>query len=216
MEQAALAERLRLAGASGTDGHAAQLAAAAAEADAQQARQQLAALQQQLADAESAAEQAWSAAQAAQATARKLEADLEDLSSAYSTLDAHAGALQQQIDELQVELRRHPAAEPGAAAGHDGSVSEAEVERRVTVAREEAQQEADDAMTDLLVCLGQEEAKVGLAAPRLRRRSPLQESQPVTCGWCLAAGGAAAGAAGGAWRRLRCAAGQHRGSGGGR
>lgn len=155
-EHAALAERLRLAGASGADGPAARMAAAAAQADAEQARQQLA-------EAEQAAEQARSAAQAAQAAARKLEADLEDLSAAYSTLDAHAGALQQQTDGLQRELRELRQQQAGGAEFR-GGISEAEVEQRVATARVEAQQEAqreaDDAMADLLVCLGQEEAKV--------------------------------------------------------
>lgn len=143
---------------------------AAAEAEAQAARQQAAAAQAQVAEADAAAERARGDAQAAQAAARKLETDLEDLSAAYSTLDAHAGSLQQQLDALQAELaaaRQQQAASSsaGAAAAAGGGISEDEVERRVAAARSEAaaeaQAEADEAMTDLLVCLGQEEAKVG-------------------------------------------------------
>ena len=179
-EQAALEQRLRLAGtasaAAAADGHAAHAAVAAAEAEAHAARQQLAAVQAQLAEAEGVAERARGDAHAAQAAARKLETDLEDLSAAYSTLDAHSGLLQQQLDALQAELAaaRQGQGSPDTAAGAGaaaaaaaagGGLSEAEVERRVAAARAEAaaeaQAEADESMTDLLVCLGQEEAKVG-------------------------------------------------------
>ena len=98
--------------------------------------------------------------------------DLEDLSAAYSTLDAHAGSLQQQVEQLQLAAEQRKQQQQGAQApssggdssgdgGGGGGISEAEVQRQVEAARQEAQQEADDAMGDLLVCLGQEEAKVG-------------------------------------------------------
>ena len=174
-EQEVLEQRLRLAGsasnAAAADGHAAHAAVAAAEAEVQATRQQAAAAQAQLAEAAAEAERARNDAQAAQAVARKLETDLEDLSAAYSTLDAHAGSLQQQLDALQAELaaarqqQNTAGAAAAAAAAGGGGVSEDEVEQRVAAAREEAaaeaQAEADEAMTDLLVCLGQEEAKVG-------------------------------------------------------
>ena len=82
-------------------------------------------------------------------------------------------SLQAAADTLRLLLLWLPACLPGtasaaagaAAAAGGGGVSEDEVEQRVAAAREEAaaeaQAEADEAMTDLLVCLGQEEAKVG-------------------------------------------------------
>ena len=173
-EAAALSERLRLGAAAAGDGG---LAAQAARAEAAAARQQLAAAQQQLAEAEAEAERARGDAQAAQAAARKLETDLEDLSAAYGNLDAHAGTLQQQVDQLQDELAQQRAAAAAAApaaadqqqpaAAALGGASEEEVQRQLAAARAEgaaeAQAEADEAMTDLLVCLGQEEAKVRCA-----------------------------------------------------
>ncbi len=53
-------------------------------------------------------------------------------------------------------------------------VSEADVLRRVAeaveAAKREAEAEADDSMTDLLVCLGQEERKVQLLSEQLAAR----------------------------------------------
>lgn len=129
-------------------------------------------LAQQLREVEAEAQRARADAQAAQAAGRKLEMDLEDLSAAYSTLDAHAGSLQQQVEQLQLQLQLAAeqrkqqqqgteAPSSGSSSGEGGGISAAEVQRRVEAARQEAQQEADDAMGDLLVCLGQEEAKVG-------------------------------------------------------
>ncbi len=52
-----------------------------------------------------------------------------------------------------------------AAAGGDiaqqPAASEADIQRRIDAAVEEAQEESSESMNDLLVCLGQEEAKVG-------------------------------------------------------
>lgn len=75
----------------------------------------------------------------------KTEADLQSLSAAYAALDAHATELQARLD--------------GNGAG--GGVGEEEVEKLIQAAREEAESEANAAMEDLLVCLGEEEAKVG-------------------------------------------------------
>lgn len=164
-ECASLADRVRVNGSSQVH---AEGEAAAAAADAAAARQQLAAAQLAAAEAEVAAERARGDAQAAQAAARKLETDLEDLSAAYSNLDAHAGSLQSQVEQLELDLAaaRQQAGAAGPASGHQqgsdrGGVGEEEVRRQVEAARQEAAQEADEAMGDLLVCLGQEEAKVG-------------------------------------------------------
>lgn len=52
-----------------------------------------------------------------------------------------------------------------------GGLSEEEVQRRVeeaaAAAREEAEKEGEDQLTDLLVCLGQEEQKVALLSEKL-------------------------------------------------
>ncbi|KAL4452662.1 hypothetical protein ABPG75_008324 [Micractinium tetrahymenae] len=174
-ECTSLADRLRVNGSNHV--HAESEAAAAAAA-----RQQLVAAQQAAAEAETAAERARADAKAAQAAARKLETDLEDLSAAYSNLDAHAGSLHSQLERLESELAA--ARQQGGAAGPAGQhqqgsggdsssggrgrgVSEEEVQRRVEAARQEAAEEADEAMGDLLVCLGQEEAKVARLQERL-------------------------------------------------
>jgi pyruvate/2-oxoglutarate dehydrogenase complex dihydrolipoamide acyltransferase (E2) component len=165
-EHGALSERLRLSssgsGANGSaHGQSPELAAA---------QQAAAAAAQQLQEVEAEVQRAREDAQAARTAARKLEMDLEDLSAAYGTLDAHAGSLQQQVEQLQLELaaerrrqQQQGAQAPagGSSSGDVGGIGEAEVQRQVEAARQEAQQEADDAMGDLLVCLGQEEAKVG-------------------------------------------------------
>ena len=161
----AATERLQLNGSIGSG-----YQAAAAEADLASARHQLAAAQQQAAEAEAAAERARGDAAAAQAAARKLESDLEDLSAAYGTLDAHTGSLQSQVERLQAELAEAQAAAQqqqhagSSSGGGGGGISEAEVRQRVEAAAAEAAEaaaaEGDDAMGDLLVCLGQEEAKV--------------------------------------------------------
>jgi hypothetical protein len=55
-------------------------------------------------------------------------------------------------------------------------VDEADIQRRIEAAVEEAQRESDESMNDLLVCLGQEEAKVGRCSPPRR----LAADQPDT------------------------------------
>ena len=51
-----------------------------------------------------------------------------------------------------------------SAAAALPAVSEADIQRRIDAAVGEAQQESEESMNDLLVCLGQEEAKVGRCA----------------------------------------------------
>lgn len=142
----------RSGGSSVANGHLAPHAAAAAAEAAAEAE----GLRRQLAEAQAAAERAAGDLAAAQEAARKLETDLEDLSAAYSTLDGHADLLQQQVNRLQAEL----AAERQRAGGGSGPASSGEVEQRIAAARQEAEQAAEEGMVDLLVCLGQEEAKV--------------------------------------------------------
>ncbi|PSC74328.1 Arginine deiminase [Micractinium conductrix] len=174
----AATERLQLNGSIGSG-----YQAAAAEADLASARHQLAAAQQQAAEAEAAAERARGDAAAAQAAARKLESDLEDLSAAYGTLDAHTGSLQSQVERLQAELAEAQAAAQqqqhagSSSGGGGGGISEAEVRQRVEAAAAEAAEaaaaEGDDAMGDLLVCLGQEEAKVARLREQLEAMGDL-------------------------------------------
>ena len=77
----------------------------------------------------------------------KAEADLEGLSNAYAALDSHANQLQALLDQAMV-------------AGPATNGLTQDIEALLQAAREEAEQEANAAMEDLLVCLGQEEAKV--------------------------------------------------------
>lgn len=77
----------------------------------------------------------------------KAEADLEGLSTAYTALDSHANELQAKLDQAIVT---------GPAANGQPQ----DMEALLQAAREEAERDANAAMEDLLVCLGQEEAKV--------------------------------------------------------
>ncbi len=152
-ELAAVTDRPhRSSGSSVANGHLAPHAAAAAA----EAAAETEGLRRQLAEVQAAAERAVADLARAREAAQKLETDLEDLSAAYSTLDGHAESLQQQVDQLQAEL----VAERQRAGGGSGPVSSAEVEQRIAAARLEAEQAAEEGMVDLLVCLGQEEAKV--------------------------------------------------------
>jgi Uso1 / p115 like vesicle tethering protein, head region/Uso1 / p115 like vesicle tethering protein, C terminal region len=95
----------------------------------------------------------------------KAEADLEGLSTAYTALDSHATELQARLDKA---LLAPASSQPNTDAG-----GHPDVKALVQSARKEAEEEASAAMEDLLVCLGQEEAKVEklealLAEARLR------------------------------------------------
>lgn len=87
--------------------------------------------------------------QLARGEADKYARDLEDLSAAYNQLEVHS---------LQVEAQLRD-------AGGGGDVSQL-VEQARAEARAEAEAEQEEGLNDLLVCLGQEEAKV----ERLRAR----------------------------------------------
>jgi DNA repair exonuclease SbcCD ATPase subunit len=141
-------------------------------------REELAATQARAAALEREAADARADADDARAALRKVEADLEALSSAYATLDSHANDMQTQLERAELQQRLGGGA-PGAGA--------ADVEAAVAAAREEAQQEADASMDDLMVCLGQEEAKVQALAARLDALGG--RSEEVIAG-VLAAGGA--------------------------
>lgn len=164
-----MTERLRCATGNGTASQAALEAQAAAEAQADVLRQQLVVAQQQLLEVQAEVERARADMTAGQVAARKLEMDLQDLSAAYSTLDAHADSLQQQVDQLQCDLagarQRQDDVEVVGAGAQQGGTSQIELQQRLEAVRQEAQQEADDAMADLLACLGMEEAKVADWAP---------------------------------------------------
>jgi hypothetical protein len=137
------------------------------DAHAEMQHREAEALRARCAELEAEAGRARGEATDARAAALKLEADLEGLSSAYAALDAHAGELQAQLDRGGGGSGTVTSPPPPAPAG----VDEAEVRRReaaaADAARAEAAAEGDAAMEDLLVCLGQEEAKVAALAARL-------------------------------------------------
>lgn len=86
----------------------------------------------------------------------KAEADLEGLSSAYSALETHAAELQTRLDKP--ELMSH---QPDVAILENGNRSKKEIE------------DLNATLEDLLVCLGQQEARVAqlekeLAQERLK------------------------------------------------
>eukprot|EP00873_Tetraselmis_striata_P011622 jgi/Tetstr1/431886/TSEL_021376.t2 len=139
--------------------------ASQAEGDARAAREQLAALQKSHQQTQSDLDMERSAHEAQKAAAGKLEEDMADLSGAYNALESHSYSLESQVKELQLKLK----AMGDVAASQAGSADEAAIQARIEEALAEAQAEADESMTDLLECLGQEEAKV------VRLREKLEE-----------------------------------------
>lgn len=95
-------------------------------------------------------------AQHLQQALAKAEADLEGLSTAYNALDSHATELQARLDRALLQSTTSGGGGNGAANGGRGQ----DLEALIQAARKEAEEEANAAMEDLLVCLGQEEAKV--------------------------------------------------------
>eukprot|EP00955_Chlamydomonas_euryale_P095283 364928-Chlamydomonas_euryale.AAC.3 len=134
---------------------------------------EVAQLQQQLAAALQEVRAAREEAASSTAAAARHEADLRDLSTAYNALEGHSFGLEGQLREAQAKLAAVGLpAESGAAIGSAGLpgpgwVSETDVVAREGAAREAAEREAEEQLTDLLVCLGQEEAKVGTLSVRL-------------------------------------------------
>ena len=92
-----------------------------------------------------------SEAERLQQALNKAEADLEALSNAYTALDSHATELQARLDKALASQQQ---------IGNGDRNSDDDIEALLQAAREEAEQDANAAMEDLLVCLGQEEAKV--------------------------------------------------------
>ncbi|GIL59792.1 hypothetical protein Vafri_14513, partial [Volvox africanus] len=150
-----------------------ELRAGRAEQELAMLRQQLEVMAARLAQAEADATAARETAAAAHVAASKAEADLADLSGAYNNLEAHAFATEAQLRTAQstlaaaqaaaAEARTQIAALAGQAHGGLGP-SEADIQKRIdeaaAEARAEGKAEAEEGMTDLFVCLGQEERKV--------------------------------------------------------
>ncbi|KAL6785367.1 CGL135 [Auxenochlorella protothecoides x Auxenochlorella symbiontica] len=90
-------------------------------------------------------------ADALRASLGRLEGEMEGLSSAYSSLDSHAAELQAELARLRKRERHGAASEGGGPSEGLGAAPPPE----------------DDELTDLLVCLGQEEAKVAVLCARL-------------------------------------------------
>ena len=107
-------------------------------------------LQERTAQLEKEVDEAKSDSERLQQALAKAEADLEGLSTAYSALDNHATELQARLDKALLASQNGVS---GCSRGED-------VEALIQAARKEAEEEASAAMEDLLVCLGQEEAKV--------------------------------------------------------
>ncbi|GIM09354.1 hypothetical protein Vretimale_13185 [Volvox reticuliferus] len=150
-----------------------ELRAGRAEQELAVLRQQLEVMAARLAQAEADAIAAREAAAAAHVAASKAETDLADLSGAYNNLEAHAFATEAQLRTAQGALAAAQAsaaearAQVTALAGHAHGGSgpcEADIQRRIVEAaaeaRAEGKAEAEEGMTDLFVCLGQEERKV--------------------------------------------------------
>ena len=122
-------------------------------------------LQAQVASLKSRLQQSEELANNAQNLATKYETDLADVSATYASLESHAFALESEIQQLKATPAPPPA--PAAASGIAEAEVQAKIEAAVAEAREEMTAENDDAMNDLLVCLGQEERKVEALSEKL-------------------------------------------------
>lgn len=136
---------------------------ASAEKEASTLRNELLAAADRESEAQRAAQRAGTDADAAKAAAARIETELQDLSAAYATLDSHTNSLQQRLDEIELQK--------GGGGGEgkllDGYLTKEEAEAATIKAADEAREEADASMEDLLVCLGEEEAKVAVLAAKL-------------------------------------------------
>ena len=114
--------------------------------------------------------QAEERARGAEAAASQRAADLSALSGSYSALESHSFSLESQIQAAQKQLQDVQTTGAAAAAASVGS-SPAEVEALLARARDETraevEAEGEEAMNDLLVCLGQEERKVEALSEKL-------------------------------------------------
>lgn len=173
---------------------AAELRASRAEMEVATVNCQLQGLQQSIQKLEADLAGSKEAATEARTLAEKAEAELTALSGAYNSLEEHAFKLEEQCQGLQSQQADGIAAGVAAAegavqrrsdaaaaatgtspAGEEASgdfVHAVEVDRRVSeavaAARLQSDQEGEESLTDLLVCLGQEEEKVAALAARLQ------------------------------------------------
>lgn len=84
--------------------------------------------------------------------ATKMESDLKSLSDAYNTLEQANFHLEKEVKALK---------------GGGGNSVSMDVEAIKAEAREEAQKDSEAELSDLLVCLGQEQSKVDKLSSRL-------------------------------------------------
>lgn len=132
-------------------------------------RQQLAAMQGRWGELEAQLTAAKQQASEAAALSAKAEDDLAEVSSAYNHLEEHAHQLEQQLASVQqaAELATLQAVERSSTV--DEAAVNARIQAAMAAAQADAAAEADEQMSDLLVCLGQEEAKVQVLSDRLAR-----------------------------------------------
>jgi len=113
--------------------------------------------------------QAEERARGAEAAASQRAADLSALSGSYSALESHSFSLESQLQAAQKQLQGAQTAGAAAAASVGSSPAEVDVllARARDETRAEVEAEGDEAMNDLLVCLGQEERKVEALSEKL-------------------------------------------------
>jgi len=101
-------------------------------------------------------------ARSAEAAASQRTADLSALSASYSSLESRSFTLESQLQAAQRQLEETRTSAGSAPASVGCSPAEVEIllERARDETRAEVEAEGDEAMNDLLVCLGQEERKV--------------------------------------------------------
>ena len=108
-------------------------------------------------------------ARGAEAAATQRSADLSALSASYSSLESRSFTLESQLQATQRQLEEARTAAGSAPASVGSSPAEVEVllNRARDETRAEVEAEGDEAMNDLLVCLGQEERKVEALSGKL-------------------------------------------------
>lgn len=105
----------------------------------------------------------------AEAAASQRSADLSAISASYSSLESRSFTLESHLQAAQRQLEDARTAAGSAPASVGSSPAEVEVllNRARDETRAEVEAEGDEAMNDLLVCLGQEERKVEALSGKL-------------------------------------------------
>ncbi|CAI9094132.1 OLC1v1029821C1 [Oldenlandia corymbosa var. corymbosa] len=152
---ATLAEDVARTGGSGSSGHERRPSSGAERVQVETLRRDLYEASQRLEMLKTEKSQIESEAETLKNFAAKMEAELQSLSNAYNSLEQTNIQLEDEVKALR----------SGGSSG--GGMSAKDIEALKAEAREEAQKESEAELSDLLVCLGQEQSKVERLSARL-------------------------------------------------